>query len=164
VFYVHASGTFACGAALASTCKYLEAAPTSGTAAWTDVTRTWATNVNSNQTTSVTGAARTAIGSGYQNSLAIVAQTGNVAASSAAVLAREYGGGSKTDWHLPSKDELNQLRIQRSVVGAGFQDYWSSSQSTDRGQDAWNQNFFNGDVDLINKNNAKYVRPVRAFG
>ncbi len=35
VFYVHPSGTFTCGATLELTCTYLEAAPTTGIAAWT---------------------------------------------------------------------------------------------------------------------------------
>ena len=190
VFYVQAAGgTFTCGATLASTCKYLEAAPTSGTNAWTDATRTWATNTSSNQTTAVSGADGTAIDTGYQNSLDIVGQTGNVALTSAAVEAQAYRGpNSKTDWHLPSKDELNQMcKWQRGVAwvsdatvctggtlnsgtgASGFSTvtYWSSSE--DAATTAWSQRFDNGyqyynDKAYLIKTFTYYVRPVRAFG
>ena len=125
VFYV-ATTTFtqigATGTMCTNNCKYLEAAPTNWLAGTTgDPARTWATKINNNQTTSVTSATRVAIGSGYQNSLDIVAQTGNVASSSAAVLAREYQGGTKTDWFLPALEELDQLFAKRALVG-GFCD------------------------------------------
>ena len=125
VFYV-ANTTFtqigATDTMCTNNCKYLEAAPANWLVGTTgDPARTWATNVNNNQMTSVTSATRVAIGSGYQNSLDIVAQAGNVAASSAAVLAREYRGGTKTDWFLPAVQELDQLFAQRALVG-GFCD------------------------------------------
>ena len=69
VFYV-ASGTFtqtgATGSMCTNTCKYLEAAPTnwlSGTVG--DPRRPWSTGAN--QSTAVSGADATGIGSGYQN-------------------------------------------------------------------------------------------------
>ena len=171
VFYVQASGgTFACGANLASTCKYLEAAPTLGTNAWTDVGRTWATNnVNNNWNKDVSGADGTAIGSGYQNSLDIVAQTGNVAATSAAVEARAYRGPNNlSDWYLPSKDELNQLYIRRATVGGITTNYyWSSSEVYSL--ETWYQDFTTsiccaGRQTNQAKYQSYYVRPVRAFG
>jgi hypothetical protein len=168
VFYVQASGgTFACGANLASTCKYLEAAPTLGTNAWTDVGRTWATNVNDNWNKVVSGADGTAIGSGYQNSLDIVAQTGNVAATSAAVEARAYRGPNNlSDWYLPSKDELNQLYIRRATVGGITTNYyWSSSEVYSL--ETWYQDFTTvggGRQTNQAKYQSYYVRPVRAFG
>ena len=181
VFYVQAAGgTFACGATLASTCKYLEAAPTTGTNEWTDAGRTWATNISSNQSTLVSGADGTAIGTGYQNSLDIVAQTGNVAATSAAVEASAYRGpNSKTDWYLPSKNELNELckyaRTQTTGntsttcsssgtlrVGFSSDTYWSSSEYY--GYSAWGQRFYSGDQTNSFKASAPSVRPVRAFG
>ena len=187
IFYVAAT-PFVCGPTRAVTCTYLEAAPSGwdngGTPA-NDPTRTWATNVNSNQTTAVTGADQTAIGYGYQNSLAIVAQAGNVAATSAAVAARNYTGGSKTDWYLPSRDELNQMckwaRGQawgsdaticsgggaiNSGAAAGFvgvgSPYWSSSEND--ANYAWWQAFNDGfQSNGAGKYDTFYVRPVRAF-
>jgi hypothetical protein len=175
IFYV-ATGTFtstgsACntnGAGGISTCKYLEAAPNTWSGGSADPTITWATN--SNQTTGVTGADGTLIGTGYQNSLDIFAQTGNEAASSAAVAARGYTGGSKNDWFLPSKNELAELNTRRNNVG-GFvleendnTKYWSSTELT--ADAAWYQSFKTGTGSGGGgvKTNAFYVRPIRAFG
>jgi hypothetical protein len=166
VFYVQAAGgTFACGALLASTCKYLEAAPTNWNGPGGDPLRSWATNANGNRTTLVTGADGTAIGSGYQNSVDVVNQTGNVSATSAAVLARSYAGGSKSDWHLPSYDELHQLWTQRVTVG-GFTNgwYWSSSEHSAGGAKVLfiPDGSTNGVSDKHCECNP--VRPIRAFG
>jgi hypothetical protein len=161
VFYVAATA-FSCGPTLAATCTYLEAAP-SGWNGGSDPKRTWATNVNGNQTTRVPapGATQTAIGTGYQNSDAIVAQSGNLAVSSAAVAARAYRGNGLTDWYLPSKDELNALYLQKTVVG-GFENdfYWSSSES---GATTARTHDLEGTHSNASKDTPVYVRPVRAF-
>ena len=163
IFYVAATSVgFNCGPTTTEKCYYLEAAPTSGASAWTDVQRAWSTV--GNQTTSVPNANGTAIGTGYKNSLAIVAQTGNVAASSAAVAASGYGGPNNlTDWYLPSKDELNELYLQKTTVGgftAGY--YYSSSELF--ADDARSQSFDNdGTQNTAIKASILYVRPVRAF-
>ena len=183
VFYVQAAGgTFACGATLASTCKYLEAAPTTGTNEWTDATYVWSGN-----TTVAIGATAqgTAVGSGYKNTEAMVAQSdGGNTPSRAGTIARAYRGpNSKTDWYLPSKDELNQMcKWQRGVAwtsdatvctggnlntgrgASGFSAfyYWSSSEVDD--DNAWFQYFNDGSQGDGSKNYPFYVRPVRAFG
>jgi hypothetical protein len=157
VFYVAGANFTSTGSDCGTTCRYMEAAP-----AASEVQRSWATNVNANQTTAVTGADATAIGSGYQNTVDIKNQTGNVAATSAAVYAFEYTNNGKSDWHLPSKDELNQLYVNKDTVGAS-EDYWSSSENADdRG---WFQTFGGGHQNPSDKNTTTiYVRPVRAFG
>jgi len=157
VFYVHSSGTFASpGSDCNTNCKYLEVAPSGG-----EAILTWATGAN--QTSAVpAGATAAVIGSGMANTNAIEAQAGNVAASSAAVYAYEYSNNGKSDWHLPSKDELNELYGKRIAVG-GFAtaDYWSSSE--DFAYSAWYQNFaFGGQFSDIKSYNFR-VRPVRAF-
>jgi hypothetical protein len=185
VFYV-ATTPFACGPTRSATCKYLEAAP-NGWNTGGDPIRTWATNVNSNRSTSVPapGALQTAIGTGFQNSVAIVAQTGNVAATSAAVEARAYSGNGLTDWYLPSTDELNQMckwvrgqawtsdatacnstgALNTGLGAAGFVngDYWSSSESFSIL--ARYQGFDSGSRSNRDKGSgsATYLRPVRAF-
>ena len=182
VFYVSASNFTSIGSACNTACKYLEAAPANTDG---DPTRSWATDVNSNRTTAVTGADGTAIGTGYQNTLDIVAQTGNVAATSAAVEARAYRGPNNlTDWHLPSKAEINQMckwqggldwisdatvctgGVSNSGRGAsGFSTgyYWSSSEAA--GNLAWDQLFADGSQSSYFKGiNSDAVRPVRAFG
>ncbi|MFA6681783.1 MAG: hypothetical protein WCS35_07100 [Sphaerochaeta sp.] len=69
----------------------------------------------------------TAIGTGLTNSDAIITQEGHL--SSGASLCRNYTGGLKTDWFLPSQDELNQLYLHKDTIGgldAG--QYWSSTE------------------------------------
>jgi hypothetical protein len=58
---------------------------------------------------SPTAVQEAAIGIGYKNSLAIIAAGYSNPATYAAKLSRDYSGGGKSDWYLPSKDELNQM-------------------------------------------------------
>jgi hypothetical protein len=135
----------------------LEAAPPLWNGGSADPGSAW-----SNIETSAVGvsAQGTAIGTGLANSNAIIAQSGHTA--SAAKLCRDYTGGGKTDWFLPSKDELNQLYLQQAVVG-GFRQtyYWSSSEINF--EYAWAQISYDGDQYGINKYVTLYVRAVRAF-
>jgi hypothetical protein len=66
------------------------------------------------------------------------------------------------DWFLPSKGELNQMRVNRVAIG-GFWDgaYWSSSEYGS--SHAMQQYFVNGMQSNDGKNVTYYVRPVRAF-
>jgi hypothetical protein len=134
--------------------RYLEAAPVA-----TEVDRTWATGAN--QSADVTGADGTAIGTGAANTLEIVNQTGNEDATSAAVYCDSLSYGGFTDWFLPSKDELNEMYIQRTAIGGLSSTYWSSSER--RPTTAWYQDFGTGNQDFDWKYYAFYVRPVRAF-
>jgi hypothetical protein len=86
-----------------------------------------------------------------------------ICTSGAIQVAADYTNNSKTDWHLPSKDELAQLYAQRTTVGGFSTDfYWSSSEG---GVGlAWYQNFYYGSQGLNFKDGTGYVRPVRAFG
>ena len=101
---------------------YYEFAPNQGG-------RTWSTG--GNQTLSVTGADGTAIGTGYQNTLDIIAQSGNVSGSCAAVLARNYTNNGFSDWFLPSKDEAIEMASTRAITGFsnGGNLTWTSSES-----------------------------------
>ncbi len=67
-----------------------------------------------------------------------------------------------SDWRLPSKEELNQLYINRSAVG-GFADvnYWSSTEYD--ATTAQTLNFGSGDQSYASKYGEWRVRPVRAF-
>ena len=93
--------------------KYYEAAP-SDWSGGADPGRTWSTGAN--QSAAVSGADGAAIGTGYQNSVDIVNQSGNVAATCGAVLARDYTGGGKSDWFLPSIDEIVELEAQGAIA------------------------------------------------
>jgi hypothetical protein len=175
VFYVAGSNFTSTGSDCNTTCRYLEVAPASA-----EVGRTWATDANSNRTTAVpAGATARGIGSGMANTNAIQAQTGNVAASSAAVYAYEYSNGGKTDWHLPSWDELNELckyaRTQttgdtsvvcnnsgsrRTSFSAGAR--WSSTEND--ADESEHQSFESGSRGKTAKSNNLFVHPVRAIG
>ena len=69
-----------------------------------------------------------------------------------------------SDWHLPSKEELNLVydSLGRPVKRFADYYYWSSTEGSD--YDAWAQQYFNnGEQKAINKNYECTVRAVRAF-
>ncbi len=81
---------------------------------------------------------------------------------SAAAMVRAYRGGGFSDWFLPSKDELNQLYINRALCGSFAGDYyWSSSEMTS--DTAWYQYFSDGYQGGGTKSYYSRVRAVRAF-
>ena len=70
------------------------------------------------------------------------------------------------DWRLPTKYELNEMYLQKGVVGGFvYVSYWSSTEYYDySGHGAWLQNFSNGNQYTSLKGNDFYlVRSVRAF-
>lgn len=188
IFYNLAAG-FTCGPTRASTCKYMEAAP-SGWNTGSDPTRRWANTSNSGtavaNSTSPETATATAIGWGYRNTRAIILQGNTDTATSAAALADSHtvtvAGVVYDDWFLPSKDELNQMckwvrgvawtsdatvctggTLNTGLGAAGFEasTYWSSSESS--ANNAWTQFFGSGEQGNDTKSEPAYVRPVRAF-
>jgi hypothetical protein len=115
-----------------------------------------------------TGATATAIGTGSANTDAIISAQGATETSYAAGLARAYTGGEYTDWFLPSKDELNQIYINKSTLEAvsGFNAftntyYWSSTEHDS--DDALMQLFSIGHQLNFSKGYTSTVRAVRAF-
>ena len=103
----------------------------------------------------------TAIGTGQANTTLIV--NGCSTAGIAARICDDLVLNGYSDWFLPSKDELNQMYLQKDAIG-GFASYsyWSSSQSN--AINAWYQSFSSGgssnDVKLVS---TYHVRAVRAF-
>ena len=85
--------------------------------------------------TDITGTG-TGIGTGRANTAAILAVD---ASAPAARACKNYTGGGKDDWFLPSKDELNEI-YKAGIRSSGY--YWSSSQ--DSSNRAWYQNFESG--------------------
>jgi len=85
--------------------------------------------------TDITGTG-TGIGTGRANTAAILAVD---ASAPAARACKNYTGGGKDDWFLPSKDELNEI-YKAGIMSSGY--YWSSSQ--DSSNRAWYQNFESG--------------------
>jgi hypothetical protein len=191
VFYISAANFTSTGSDCNTTCKYLEAAPTNWNGLGGDGAHSWSTTtakcyatgsdtdnqncaLNSiysntvNQAASRTAAA--AIGMGMSNSRAIVARHDSATPSVsktlyAAGLADAYSVNGKSDWHLPSYNELDQLWQQRVRVG-GFTNgwYWSSTEAS--GGDARSLFIPDGSVNgASNKGcGCNPVRPIRAFG
>ena len=184
VFYVSPKA-FACGANMASTCKYLESAPNmwNPNSSSTCKEATGTSCGGTLQTTSdfsstglgfpwCTGSGGTAsidqgrqnddIGAGFANTTAMLpvcnpGDAGNVA--------RSYTGGGLTDWSLASMQENTRMYsyINRATIG-GFNSgsYWSSSQSNRTLSNA--QNFSStGGRENRSKSNTYGLRPVRAF-
>ena len=142
-----------------STGMYFEAAPSAS-----QVQRSWATG--GNQSSAVSGADATAIGFGSQNTIDIVAQSGNIPATSAAAYASDYEYGGFSDWFLPSTDELQELYAVEdldpgTIPGLLSSNYWSSTEYS--ATQAEYQNLGDGGQGFSAKSNSLYVRPVRAF-
>jgi uncharacterized repeat protein (TIGR02543 family) len=132
-------------------CHYLEAAP-----ADMPTTLAWASSgyLSTNMPRS------TDIGVGRNNTALIRAMDANAPAAKAC---RDYSNGGMTDWFLPSRDELDQLYVNRAYVGNMTTNrYWSSSQGTNA-INAWDHDFDSGYRGYTNKVNSNYVRAVRAF-
>ncbi|MCL2597081.1 MAG: DUF1566 domain-containing protein [Paludibacter sp.] len=109
-----------------------------------------------------TNAKDSIIGVGQNNSNAIILAIGS--GNYAAKLCDDLVLNDSTDWFLPSRDELNQLYVNRFEIG-GFDEsafYWSSSEYTNNS--AWAQNFsYSGPRYCAQKNQLYKVRAVRYF-
>ncbi|MBE0639051.1 MAG: DUF1566 domain-containing protein [Bacteroidales bacterium] len=107
----------------------------------------------------------TDIGKGDENTILIVS---GCIENGAARLCNDLELNGYSDWFLPSKDELNQMYIQRLVIG-GFNvsaqsGYWSSSQYGSQSNAAWMQYFNTGTQSgAYSKSNLTSVRAIRAF-
>ena len=146
--------------------RYMEAAPNtwSGGSAdlqiiWCSVTDAFVPPLTAAPATPRTIQTSTAIGAGYSNTQKMLLGCTFGAANAAAA----YNGGGKSDWHLPSKDEMNQLYLRRTTVGGlDGAAYWSSSEYGALG--TWGQYFVDGNqLSYLKDGSAVYVRPVRAF-
>lgn len=114
-------------------------------------------------TVNVSGAEGSAIGTGAQNTIDILA--GCATLGIGARVCDDYTSGAYTDWYLPSINELAKLYLNRTAIG-GFSTngYLSSTEYT--GLESTQINiiqFVNGAPGLTNKGTAKYIRPIRTF-
>jgi hypothetical protein len=149
-----------------TTGRYFEAAPAGWSGVGIDLNIAWC-----NATSTLIGtptALGTAIGTGSANTDAIVA----VCSSGAAKSARTYNGGGKTNWFLPSIDELLQMYANRAVIGGLVQTtqvgtgiatttFWSSSEHNSSQSKNWS--FLTNGNDNWGKNYGFGVRPIRMF-
>ena len=109
--------------------------------------------------TTIPGADGTAIGTGNQNSIDIAAGCfGGAVAKDCLNLV----DGGKSDWYLPSKDELYKIYLNRSIIG-GFTTFFVWSSSEIDGNDAWVIRTGDGVQLGIGKNNSVGYRPIRSF-
>ena len=214
VFYVSAANFTSTGSVCNTACKYLEVAPIDQS---TDIV--WATTAafcyaagsdsgssdckNNSIYSNTAGQAASqsasfAIGMGMANTNQIYARVSNnggvggaATSTYAAGLAWAYSvaGNSNTDWHLPSRDELNVLckwngglawtsndtlcssgTLNSATNGASTsamstKTYWSSSEAA--AASTKSQNFPSGHVNEgfgKNETTNKWTRAVRAFG
>jgi hypothetical protein len=106
------------------------------------------------------GGTSTNIGTGQANTTAIINGCG--AEDIAADICDDLVLNGYSDWYLPSKDELNQMYIQKNVIGGNpYSTYWSSSEYS--AFNAYVQDFSNGVQGNSAKNNTLYVRAIRSF-
>ena len=204
VFYVSATNFTSTGSACGTACKYLEYAPTGWIVATTPAGQTncaasAGTSSNDPKCQYVPTGALTStllwpttcpppsctamnIGSGHSNTTTWLGQSAS--AGYAPTVARAYQGGGLTDWHLPSKHELNQMcrdvwgllldntaitcSGMTGTIRVGFLNdgsfYGSSTEYQANGNHALR--FSDGTWANNAKSNAGpvVVRPVRAFG
>ena len=106
------------------------------------------------------------IGSGLANTNAVIA--GCADAGIAAKISASYNGGGKTDWFLPSQDELYQLWLHKNIVpgiGSSWYGDWSSTGGSTHATSmfigaGW---FPDGAVIGVQKGDVAIVHPIRAF-
>ena len=96
--------------------------------------------------------------------VAAITDLGNLDWNSAKTACEELILNGYSDWHLPSKEELNSVYVNLNQIGVGGfakYRYWSSTEYNSN--DAWKQYFVNGIQTNDSKNNEYNVRAVRAF-
>ena len=132
-----------------TTGNYYEVAPMETTASWWS----WCDNISA-----TTGAVGTTIGTGMSNTTI----ADKLCTSGAIQIAVDYVNNGKTDWFLPSKEELLQMYNHRGYLG-GFTTnwYWSSTDANA---------YYPADSDADYGSQTNYfmpthnrVLPVRAF-
>lgn len=109
-----------------------------------------------------------AIGTGFANTNAIIAQPGHTA--SAAKLCRDYRAAEEGDWFLPSLNEIMAIWVNLVDNGSGANNgvggfaadgYWSSSENSN--SNAWGVGFDDGVPTDVIKDTLIRVRAIRAF-
>jgi uncharacterized repeat protein (TIGR02543 family) len=142
-----------------TTAYYLEVAP-----AKMKTTLAWASTEKGS--TNIAGT-EAAIGMGKKNTAIILAADAAAPAAKACVEYKSDNFNTKTDWFLPSFDELKELYAITSLGGfaTGGDYFWSSTQHTDPTKTnlAYVEDLGVGVNGGDAKTNSRYVRAIRAF-
>jgi hypothetical protein len=101
----------------------------------------------------------TAIGTGYQNTVNVMA---SCPGASAVKICYDLVLNGYSDWYLPSKDELNILYLNRDIIGGFTGESYLSSSKSDNSVYVWDQNFLSG-WQQGNFAYMLYVRAIRSF-
>ena len=114
----------------------------------------------------ITGADGTAVGTGYANTVNIIA--GCSALGIAALICNDFELEGYTEWYLPSKDELvlmyNNLWKDKNIGNLGGGVYWSSSEYESSHGTAGALDFRSGSwYDNFYKASKLSVRAIRSF-
>ncbi len=120
----------------------------------------------------ISGSIGTTIGTGLQNTIDNSSTCSEIVTASK--LCNDLVLNNYDDWYLPSKDELNCLYVNKSVIGGfvytasplidGY--YWSSSVNADPtwSNTAWGQSFYFGNaMQNITRYTLLNVRAIRSF-
>ena len=173
MYYVDSAFFNSAGSTCADQCKYLELAPKNwnvlGLCRTTGVgprCELLAPNMPAPST-------KTAIGSGFRNTEAIISTVANTNPLNAAVLSRAYRGGNFADWYLPSKEELarfsdfrKQLSTQawqQSLFASSCRTWSSSFGVVGKKLRGWSSKLGSSTFYRRPTGEASCVRPVRAF-
>lgn len=105
------------------------------------------------------------------DNLILAGAPSGITVGTAAELCASSTNNGKSDWYLPSIDELskiwqNRIDISQGIISAlgtqiSLDNYWSSTELGSSG--AWPFNFGNGFTGTSSKSIALYVRAVRKF-
>ena len=106
------------------------------------------------------------IGEGKNNTTKIASACGS--GNAAYYIKNQYRAGGKTDWFLPSIEELRKIYYNRNSLNisssSSDDQYWSSTQYTSYGSNyAYYMHFYYGQTDDTYKSNYRKVLPVRQF-
>ena len=112
--------------------------------------------------TAIPGADGTALGTGNQNTIDIMA--GCATPSIAARICGDMVLNGYSDWYLPSKDELYKLSVNRVAIGGFTTTYYLSSSEYDL-NNCWYQYFDGSGVQnfYLKNYSAYYMRAIRSF-
>jgi hypothetical protein len=145
--------------------RYLEVAPATWFNGVADPAIAWCSNTNDlimnpADGTSSVQQTQSAVGTGLSNTLKML----KVCTFGAATAISTYNGGGKSDWFLPSKDELNEMYLAKTLIGDFSITNWYWSSYENNFGSSWYQRMSDGFQTGYNKVGiSAYVRPIRAF-